>query len=151
MFNQNDEKWMRRALALAKQAAKVGEVPIGAVIVRDDEVIGEGFNQPIGAVDPSAHAEIQALRQAAKNQNNYRLPGATMYVTVEPCTMCAGALVHSRISRLVYGAEEPRAGAVVSQSQVLDSDYLNHRVEHEGECLADECAELISSFFRERR
>lgn len=150
MFDE-DDRWMTRCLELAAQAAENGEVPVGAVIVKDDEIIGEAYNQPISTADPSAHAEIQALRAAAKKENNYRLSGATMYVSIEPCTMCAGALVHARIARLVYGALEPRAGAIVSRSQVLDAEYLNHHVDHVGGCLANESSQLIKEFFRLRR
>src|SRR5262249_19688879 len=115
------EDHMRRAIAWAQRAARDGEVPVGAVVVRDGEVLGEGANQPIGSHDPTAHAEIVALRAAAARVGNYRLPGATLYATIEPCTMCAGALVHARIGTLVYGAREPRAGAVVSTAQVFDN------------------------------
>lgn len=142
---------MREALALAEMARSRNEVPVGAVVVRDDTVIGRGFNQPISAADPTAHAEIQALRDAAQATGNYRLAGADLYVTVEPCTMCAGALVHARIRRLVFGTREPRSGAVVSSARVLDNDKLNHRVEVEEGLLADQCADLISSFFQARR
>jgi len=151
MTDFTDEHWMSRCLELADLAAKEGEVPVGAVIVRDNQIIGEAYNQPISAVDPTAHAEIQALRTAAISVNNYRLPGSTMYVSLEPCTMCAGALVHARIGRLVYGATEPRAGAIVSQSQVLDSDYLNHRIEYCGGCLAEESSLLLKRFFQAKR
>lgn len=146
-----DEYWMSRCLELASTAAEQGEVPVGAIIVRDNEVLGEAYNCPIRGVDPTAHAEILALRRAAESVNNYRLPGATMYVTLEPCCMCAGALVHARIEKLVYGAVEPRAGAIVSQTQALDADYLNHSVKHSGGCLANESALLLKSFFRDRR
>lgn len=151
MTGFSDEHWMSRCLELAAEAAKQGEVPVGALIVQEDRVIGEGYNQPVSAVDPSAHAEIVALRAAAQAVNNYRLPGATMYVSLEPCTMCAGALVHARISRLVFATSEPRSGAVISQSRILDSDYLNHRVEYQGGCLAGKSSELLKSFFRDRR
>ena len=142
---------MSRCLELAVMAADQGEVPVGALIVKDNQMIGEACNQPISAVDPSAHAEILALRAAAQSEQNYRLPGATLYVSLEPCTMCAGAMVHARIGRLVYGAPEPRAGAIVSRAQFLDEDYLNHRVLHEGGCMAEESARLLKSFFRARR
>ena len=150
-FSAEDTKWMSRCLELAQQAADIGEVPVGAVVVQDNGILGEGFNQPISTSDPCAHAEIQALRAAAQHQNNYRLPNATMYVSVEPCTMCAGALVHSRIQRLVYGALEPRAGAVVSQAQILDAAYLNHQVKHEGGCLSRQSSALMKAFFKARR
>jgi len=149
---EHDEYWMAKALMLAQCAAGQGEVPVGAVVVdADNNLIGEGWNQPIGARDPSAHAEIVALRQAAKNVGNYRLPGATLYVTIEPCTMCAGALIHSRIDRVVIGALEPKAGAVVSQSRVLDGDYNNHRVSYVTGVLDQQASAAMSDFFRQRR
>ena len=122
------EKWMQVALGLAAKAAQQDEVPVGAVVVRDNQIVGRGFNQPIGRHDPTAHAEIMALRDAASALGNYRLPGCTLVVTVEPCTMCAGALVHARIEQLIFGAREPRAGAVCSSAQVLDNPGLNHKV-----------------------
>lgn len=146
-----DIDFMREAMAEARRAAELGEVPVGAVLVRDDKVIGRGFNQPISSHDPSAHAEMVALRQAAADDANYRLPGTTLYVTLEPCTMCSGLLVHSRISRLVFGASEPRSGAVISRSQVLDQPWLNHRVEVEGGVLAEECGAILTDFFKARR
>lgn len=146
-----DIDFMREAIALARQGAELGEVPVGAVLVRDGRIIGRGFNRPISSNDPSAHAEMVALREAAAADNNYRLPGTTLYVTLEPCTMCSGLLVHSRISRLVFGASEPRSGAVVSRSQVLDQPWLNHRVQVEGGVLAQECGEVLTAFFRARR
>ena len=146
-----DEHWMSRCLELAALAAAEGEVPVGAVIVKNNEIIGAAYNQPIGAKDPSAHAEIQALRAAAQSGNNYRLPDTTMYVSLEPCTMCAGALIYARVERLVYGALEPRAGAIVSRAQVLDSDYLNHRVAHSGGCMAEESSKLLKNFFQAKR
>lgn len=145
------EPWMRRALALAQAAAAAGEVPVGAVVVRHGEVLGEGSNAPVGTVDPTAHAEIRALRAAARRVGNYRLPGAVLYVTLEPCTMCAGALVHARIATLVYAAAEPRAGAVASTARVLDNPHLNHRVGVVGGVLADEAARLVKEFFAARR
>lgn len=146
-----DIDFMRLALAEAQLAADLGEVPVGAVLVHQGQVIGRGFNQPISSNDPSAHAEMVALRQAALAQNNYRLPGTTLYVTLEPCTMCAGLLIHSRVSRLVFGASEPRAGAVVSRAQVLDQTWMNHRIEVEGGVLAEECGEVLRAFFKGRR
>jgi len=143
--------WMREALILADAAQQRGEVPVGALLVRDGKVLGRGFNQPISQSDPTAHAEIQAIRAAAAQEGNYRLPNSTLYVTVEPCSMCAGALVHARISHLVFGAREPRAGAVLSTLQVLSNPNLNHRVDVTEGVLEDECGALISSFFRERR
>jgi len=146
-----DATWMHYALQLAAKGEAIGEVPVGAVIVRDDEILGEGWNQPISSCDPTAHAEVVALRQAALKEQNYRLIGATLYVTLEPCTMCVGALVHARIARLVFGTREPKAGAVVSQSHLLDSDYFNHRVNYSGGALAVECQHQLSQFFMMRR
>ncbi|HDZ56030.1 MAG TPA: tRNA adenosine(34) deaminase TadA [Pseudomonas xinjiangensis] len=142
---------MRLALAEAEQAALLGEVPVGAVLVQEGRVVGRGFNQPIRSHDPSAHAEMVALRQAALGQRNYRLPESTLYVTLEPCTMCAGLLVHSRVKRLVFGASEPKAGAVISRAQVLTQPWMNHRIEVEGGVLAEECAAVLSAFFKARR
>ena len=147
----SDEQWMRRALTLAEQAARHEEVPVGAVLVRGDELLGEGWNQVISAADPTAHAEIVALRAAAAQAGNYRLPGTTLYVTLEPCTMCAGAMVHARVERLVFAAREPRAGAICSNCETLDAAYYNHRVQWEEGPLADESAALLQSFFRARR
>ncbi len=147
-----DPAWpMREALRLAAGAAAQGEVPVGAVVVLDDVIVGRGYNRPITGVDPTAHAEIVALRQAAAYTGSYRLTGASLYVTIEPCTMCAGALVHARIARLVFGAREPRAGAVVSTAQVLAAPGLNHRVEVVEGVLADEAQQLMQEFFRSRR
>lgn len=147
----DDEHWMRRALALARNAGDAGEVPVGAVLVRDGEAIGEGWNAPIGRCDPTAHAEIVALRAAASAASNYRLGGSTLYVTIEPCAMCAGALVHARVARLVFAAREPRAGAVASNLSLLDAEFLNHRVAWtEGVC-ADDAAQMMRDFFRRRR
>lgn len=142
---------MMAALDEARLAADRGEVPVGAVVVSDGHVVGRGFNRCIGDVDPSAHAEVVALRAAALRLRNYRMPEATLYVTVEPCTMCAGALVHARVGTLVYGASEPRSGAVVSTARVLDNAALNHRVTVVGGVLADECADLLRRFFAARR
>jgi tRNA(adenine34) deaminase len=146
-----DEQWMQLALEQARLAAAAGEVPVGAVLVKNNEVIATGFNQPIGRCDPTAHAEVIVLRNAAQTLSNYRVPETTLYVTIEPCAMCAGALVHARVQRLVFGAPEPRAGAVVSTLQLLEGGQLNHRVEVEGGVLADQCAELMQTFFRQRR
>ena len=144
---------MGRALELAKHAASQGEVPVGAVVVdpAGSAVLGRGRNRVIEDNDPTAHAEIVALRDAATARGNYRLPGATLYVTVEPCTMCAGALVHARIERLVFGAPEPRAGAVESRARVLDNPAHNHRVAVSGGVMAAECGTLMRAFFAERR
>lgn len=146
-----DEHWMQLALDQAQLAADNGEVPVGAVLVKDDQLIASGFNQPISSCDPSAHAEIVVLRAAAKHLSNYRLPGTTLYVTIEPCTMCVGALIHSRIERLVFGAPEPRAGAVVSAANLLEGDQFNHRIAVTGGVLADQCGALIKQFFRQKR
>jgi len=146
-----DIDFMRLALAEAQRAAELGEVPVGAVLVQNGQVIGRGFNQPISSHDPSAHAEMVAIREAATAAQNYRLPGSTLYVTLEPCTMCAGLLVHSRVGRLVYGAQEPKSGAVISRSQVLEQPWMNHRMLVEGGVLAQEAGEILSRFFRERR
>ncbi len=146
-----DIDFMRLALAEAQLAADLGEVPVGAVLVYQGQVIGKGFNQPISSKDPSAHAEMVALRQAALAQSNYRLPDTTLYVTLEPCTMCAGLLIHSRVSRLVFGASEPRAGAVISRAQVLDQAWMNHRIEVEGGILSEECGSILKAFFKGRR
>lgn len=148
---ESDRQFMRRALELAQRAEAVGEVPAGAVLVREDNVIGEGWNQPISSRDPSSHAEIEAIRQAASRVQNYRLAGTTLYVTMEPCVMCAGAIVLARIKRLVFGARDIRFGAVRSKFQLADSDLLNHRVRVEEGLLAAEAAELLGGFFRERR
>lgn len=151
MTGVDDEAWMRRALALARQAESVGEVPVGAVLVRAGEVVGEGFNQPIGQCDPTAHAEVVALRAAAKQLGNYRLPDTTLYVTVEPCAMCAGSLMHARVKRLVYGTREPRAGVVESRLTLLSEPFFNHGIDVQGGVLAEECAHMISDFFARKR
>jgi tRNA(adenine34) deaminase len=142
---------MARALVLAESAASQGEVPVGAVLVRDGEVVGEGRNAQIGGCDPTAHAEIAALRDAASFLQNYRLPGTTLFVTLEPCTMCCGALVHARVERLVFATREPKAGAVVSTARALDNLSLNHRVAWTEGPLAEESARLLRDFFRARR
>jgi tRNA(adenine34) deaminase len=142
---------MRRALELAARAGELGEVPVGAVLVRGGEMIGEGFNHVIGRSDPSAHAEIQALRDAATREGNYRLPETTLYVTLEPCTMCIGAIVHARVACLVFAAREPRSGAVCSAARLLEAGYYNHRVNWREGPLADESAGRLRAFFRERR
>lgn len=143
---------MRRALALAERAAEMGEVPVGAVLVRAGEVVGEGFNRPIADQDPSAHAEIQALRDAGRRLGNYRLPGTTLYVTLEPCVMCAGAIIHARVEWVVYGAPDPRAGACGSVFDLLPSDArFNHRTQCRGGVLEQTCGERLRDFFRARR
>lgn len=143
--------WMRHALELACRAQEEGEVPVGAVLVRGDEVLGEGWNRPIAAHDPTAHAEVGALRAAAARVGNYRLVGTTLYVTLEPCPMCAGAIVHARVARLVYAAADPRTGAAGSVMNLLQSTHLNHRVDVCGGVLAQESADLLRAFFRRRR
>ena len=144
--------WMTRALALARRGAEEGEVPVGAVLVRDGETVGEGWNRPIAASDPTAHAEIEALRAAARRLGNYRLPGSTLYVTLEPCVMCAGAIVHARVERVIYGARDPKAGACGSVFDLLPSDArFNHRTDCRGGLLAEDCGDLLRAFFRARR
>lgn len=145
------EVWMRRALALAAQAGDQGEVPVGAVVIVDGEVVGEGRNQPIATIDPTAHAEIVALRAAATRVKNYRLSGATLIVTVEPCLMCVGAMIHARVGTVVYGAPEPRAGALGSAVAAHETPGVNHRLTVVGGVLADDCRALMVDFFRERR
>jgi tRNA(adenine34) deaminase len=142
---------MQQALVLARRAAGEGEVPVGAVLVLNGEAIGKGWNRPIASHDPTAHAEIQALRQAAERLENYRLIGAAMYVTLEPCVMCAGALVHARVSRLVFGGRDLRFGGVRSKFRIADSDLLNHRIEVVEGVLAAPCVALLEEFFRQRR
>ena len=146
-----DEHFMALALEQARLGAERGEVPVGAVLVRDGEVIGSGFNAPIGRHDPSAHAEMVAIRAAAEREQNYRLPGTTLYVTLEPCSMCAGLIVHARIARVVYGAAEPRAGVAVSQGRFFEQAFLNHWVRVEGGVLADACGTVLKEFFKARR
>ena len=146
-----DQQFMAHALDLAKRAAADNEVPVGAVLVLDGAVIAEGWNQPIACHDPSAHAEMIALRKGGDFLSNYRLPGTTLYVTLEPCLMCAGAMIHARIDRLVYGAADPKTGAAGSVFDIFASDRLNHIVTVDGGILADECAALLTGFFRDRR
>jgi len=145
------EAFMRLALEQARLAADAGEVPVGAVAVSSGEVVGRGFNRPIGAVDPTAHAEVIALREAARTLGNYRLTGVDLYVTLEPCLMCVGALVHARVGRVVFGAREPKTGALVSTVQALEIPTLNHRVEIVEGVLEAQCRDLVQAFFRERR
>ncbi len=142
---------MGEALALARRAAAAGEVPVGAVVVLDGGVIGRGHNRPIASSDPTAHAEIEALRDAARAAGNYRLPGATVYATVEPCAMCCGALLHARVARLVYGALDPKAGAVQSLYRLLSDPRLNHTVQVAGPVRGEECGALLREFFDARR
>ena len=148
---KEDQYFMMLALEQGQLAYDAGEVPVGAVVVQDGEVIGRGYNQPITSLDPSAHAEVVAVRDAAKNIGNYRLTGATLYVTVEPCTMCAGCLVHSRLARLVYAATEPKSGAVESAMCLLDSPFFNHKIEVRSGVLAEQASSLMSCFFKMRR
>ncbi|MEX6501234.1 tRNA adenosine(34) deaminase TadA [Pseudomonas zhanjiangensis] len=146
-----DQHFMREALALAAEGAQLGEVPVGAVLVQGGEIIGRGFNCPISTADPSAHAEMVAIRAAAQAVGNYRLPGSTLYVTLEPCSMCAGLIVHARINRVVYGAVEPKAGVAMSRGEFFSQGFLNHRVLIEGGVLAEECGAVLSAFFKARR
>ena len=152
VIGESDLRFMTEALTLARTAEAAGEVPVGAVLVRDGEIIGRGWNQPITASDPTAHAEIMALRDAAKNAGNYRLPESTLYVTLEPCTMCAGAIVHARVKRLIYGAPDPKGGAAGSVFDLLPSDErFNHRVSVVGGVLGEQGGDLLRRFFRVRR
>lgn len=147
----NDEHFMRQALALAKEAEAAGEVPVGAVVVKDDVIIGRGFNRPISANDPTAHAEIVALRSAAEHLVNYRLTGCRLFVTLEPCAMCAGAIIHARIARVVYGARDPKTGACGSVVDLFGEARLNHHTEVIGGVLAADATALLQSFFSDRR
>lgn len=142
---------MLEAINLARDAERAGEVPVGAIVVRDNEIIGKGFNSPISRNDPTAHAEIVAMRDAASNIGNYRLTGTTLYVTLEPCMMCAGAMVHARIDHLVYGTEDPKTGVIKSRANMFELDFLNHRIEITADILSQECGELLKKFFRQRR
>lgn len=149
--NSDHEIFMQRALELAAEAEKEGEVPVGAVLVKDGQIIGEGWNRPIVSHDPTAHAEVVAMRNAAESDQNYRLTGSTMYVTIEPCTMCVGAMIHARVAEVIFGAVEPRAGAVCSHLKLLENDHYNHRISWQGGVLAEQCREIISGFFRKKR
>ena len=142
---------MRAALEQALEAGRRGEVPVGAVVVVDGEIVGAGFNQPIGGQDPTAHAEIVAMREAAKRLGNYRLTGATLYVTIEPCQMCVGAMIHARVERVVYGTREPKAGAIESAMRAHEHPALNHRLTATGGVLEEECRQVIQGFFQEKR
>ena len=146
-----DEQMMGEALALARMAFEAGEVPIGAVVVLDGQIVGRGYNQPISSGDPTAHAEVVAIREAARTLNNYRLTGTTLYVTIEPCLMCVGSFVHARIGTVVYGAPEPRTGALESTVRGAELPGHNHRIQMTGGVRADECRALMQTFFRERR
>lgn len=147
----DDERYMAAALELARTGGSVDEVPVGAVVVVDGEVVGRGFNQPIGRHDPTAHAEVMALRDAAARLGNYRLPGATLYVTLEPCIMCAGAIMHARVARVVFGARDPKTGAAGSVVDLFAEERLNHHAQVAGGVLAAECSALLSGFFAARR
>lgn len=150
MFEQ-DIHWMQQALLLAEKANQINEVPVGALIVKNNQVIGEGYNRPITDHDPTAHAEMCALRAAAQTVQNYRMPGTTMYITIEPCSMCLGAIIHARIDRLVFGALEPKAGVVQSNPELISSGIFNHSLEWTGGVLAEECTAIIQQFFQRRR
>jgi tRNA(adenine34) deaminase len=150
-FPARDQHWMKHALALAEQAQSQQEIPVGAVVILDEQMIGEGSNQSIQNNDPTAHAEIIALRQASQHLNNYRLLNATLYVTLEPCMMCVGALLHARIKRLVFGALDPKTGAIASAFHLLDNKQHNHSIEWEGGCLAELCSQQLTRFFQQRR
>ena len=151
MPSGNDAAWMELALEQAQLAALAGEVPVGALVIRNGEIIGQGHNRNLLDNDPTAHAEIVALRQAAARVGNHRLIGCTMVATIEPCSMCAGALIHARIARLVYGAADPKAGAAGSTVQVINHPSLNHRMEVTAGVLADKCSEILQQFFRQKR
>jgi tRNA(adenine34) deaminase len=146
-----DRHFMQQALEQAELAAIAGEVPVGAVLVRDGQVIAKGFNQPISNHDPSAHAEMMALRDAAQAELNYRLPGTTLYVTLEPCIMCAGAMLHARVGRVVFGAADPKTGAAGSVLNVFAEKQINHQTQVEGGIMGDECGQVLRDFFKERR
>ncbi|MDH5190786.1 MAG: tRNA adenosine(34) deaminase TadA [Gammaproteobacteria bacterium] len=146
-----DSQYMQHALSLADKAEQEGEVPVGAVLVKDNEIIGEGWNHPISKHDPTAHAEIMALRDAAERIGNYRLPDTTLYVTLEPCVMCAGAIIHARVRKVVFGARDPKTGAAGSVFDVLGTDKLNHKVEVKSGVLEKECSEKLTAFFKARR
>jgi tRNA(adenine34) deaminase len=147
----SDEHWMQIALNLAHQAAQNGEVPVGAVVVKDGQMVGQGYNSPIQRHDPTAHAEMVAMREAALNLGNYRLSGCQLFVTVEPCTMCAGAIAHARFSRLIYGASEPRSGAIASVMQFLDHPASHQHTQVTAGVLAEPCAKVMRDFFKSRR
>ncbi len=146
-----DRQYMSMAIEQAQLAAESGEVPVGAVIVRDGQVIAKGFNKPIANHDPSAHAEMLALREAALMEKNYRIPGSTLYVTLEPCAMCSGAMLHARIDRVVYGASDPKTGAAGSVMNIFASKQINHQTSVEGGIMSEECGQLLRDFFKERR
>jgi len=146
-----DKQFMQHAIELAKRAEQQGEVPVGAIIVKEGEIVAEGWNRPIANHDPTAHAEIEVIRAASKRLDNYRLPGTTLYVTLEPCLMCMGAITHARVERVVYGAKDHRAGAVESVYTIPQDRKLNHHVDIKGGLMAEECAQLLKDFFHKRR
>lgn len=151
MIPHDDIRFMREAIDMSRRAGAAGEVPVGAVVVLDGKIVGVGYNQPISAHDPSAHAEIMALRDAGRRLGNYRLPGCTLYVTLEPCAMCSGAIMHARIQRVVFGARDPKTGAVGSVVNLFAEERLNHHAQVEGGVLAEECGAMLSAFFASRR
>lgn len=151
MFTPQDEMWMNKAIELAEKAASIDEVPVGAVLVLDDVMVGSGHNCPLSTVNPTAHAEMMAIKSGAEKIGNYRLLNATLYVTLEPCLMCAGAMVHARIKRLVYGATEPKTGVISTWLQALDQPFLNHRIQHAGGLCAEKCGAILSQFFQAKR
>jgi len=151
VFADEDQRWIKEAIVLAKQAADDGEVPVGAVVVKDGKIIGRGWNQNIGLNDPTAHAEIMAMREAGNSLANHRLPGCTLYVTLEPCVMCAGAMIHARLDRIVFAATDPKTGAAGGKFDLLSNPAHNHAPVVTGGCLADECSAILKDFFRQRR
>jgi len=151
VLDEQDRIWMAEAQVLARKAGEEGEVPIGAIIVRDGEVTGRGWNRNIGLNDPSAHAEIMAMRDAGKRLGNHRLPGCSLYVTLEPCPMCAGAMIHARLARVVYGADDPKTGAAGGKFDILGDPAHNHLIKVSGGCRAEESSVMLKEFFRQRR
>ena len=151
MNEKDDFHWMQHAIKLARRAQDLDEVPVGAVLLKDNQIIGEGWNQPIGKNDPSAHAEIQALRKAAQKMENYRLPGSVLYVTLEPCVMCVGAIFQARLARVVFGAYDPKSGAAGSVLNLFEISELNHHTELSGGILKKDCSDLLVNFFSNRR
>lgn len=151
LFTERDQHWMRHAMSLAKKAEEQREVPVGAILVLNDSLVAEGWNQSVQLNDPTAHAEIMALRAAGKGVQNYRLLDAVLYVTLEPCAMCVGAMVHARVKRVVYGAHDPKAGAVSGALKLAEAPHFNHKVTYHGGLLATECGQMLTAFFRDRR